>query len=579
MRPSPTRFSVIIALAIVVSACTVGGGSTGSQTSGTRPSATTAGPRPGLTAADLKGLGSFTGTLDTAHAATRRFFGDGTPASISVTDPSGLVWTLTLPPGALLEPETITMTAFSQVRSEPGTPQITSGVSFEPDGLIFFVPATLSVTAPAGAHAPVLLTGRADGSGLAWGIGTAPGSIALPHFSAGAASPWPPDVNAMVRELENAKAESSALLKQPNPPPQLDSISKEPLAACPPAGQTSEQADAAEKARVKADGATLGSFGEPEVTLAQRLLGDSRTLALVGQTPESVLPLVSQLVARVRDRALAAITFETGRPDHGRDVAGPLARLLLGLERTIALLGGQDEIPAALVSWLRLLIQDQVNDLKAHDYDAFRRGLVLLRTLALLSNANGTDPSLKEFFDLLRFKVTIDLSMSGGGNGGNVDEVAQIVATVGVADAGPFLSDSAASGAYSSGSITRPGSSTANKVVPDSFNSTIKTTWPDVCGMRMGVAADPWGKTSEAFKTDQVTVQITANGAGLLGGCVHVAFGALEEKGTAEVGFPALFFTLNNKSATAVDDTKSSNCAGGGSSYKMTLKVKMEHLA
>jgi len=71
----------------------------------------------------------------------------GQTAQLTVTDQVGLTWTLSIPEGALAGPTTITMTPLIDFDDGTGTgPK--SGVLFEPSGLVFSVPATLTVTGP-----------------------------------------------------------------------------------------------------------------------------------------------------------------------------------------------------------------------------------------------------------------------------------------------------------------------------------------------------------------------------------------------------------------------------------------------
>ena len=104
-----------------------------------------------------------TATLDTTRQATASIAPSG--GSLSVTDAKGNRFTLTIPSGALLNRETITMTAISSATglSAPG---LVAGVQLEPDGLGLYQPALLKIElaspAPAGAM-PVGWRGQAAG--------------------------------------------------------------------------------------------------------------------------------------------------------------------------------------------------------------------------------------------------------------------------------------------------------------------------------------------------------------------------------------------------------------------------------
>ncbi|MGI6005227.1 MAG: hypothetical protein ACOX88_07455 [Christensenellales bacterium] len=94
----------------------------------------------------------------------------GEAAQLSVTDDAGLTWTLSIPEGALAQPTTITMTPLADVSGGAGA---RSGVLFGPSGLLFAVPATLSVTGP-GADKMLLLSADENGRDLT-PTATAPG--------------------------------------------------------------------------------------------------------------------------------------------------------------------------------------------------------------------------------------------------------------------------------------------------------------------------------------------------------------------------------------------------------------------
>lgn len=55
--------------------------------------------------------------------------------SVSLTGPDGTTYRLTLPDGALLSPETITLTAIDAVDGLPLSGGLLAGVAIEPDGL------------------------------------------------------------------------------------------------------------------------------------------------------------------------------------------------------------------------------------------------------------------------------------------------------------------------------------------------------------------------------------------------------------------------------------------------------------
>jgi hypothetical protein len=84
-------------------------------------------------------------------------------AQLSVTDSSGLTWTLTIPAGALAEKQTITMVPLTNI--DDGSGREKAGMLFEPDGLVFLEPAELTVTGP-GAEKSLLLYADEQGKDM-----------------------------------------------------------------------------------------------------------------------------------------------------------------------------------------------------------------------------------------------------------------------------------------------------------------------------------------------------------------------------------------------------------------------------
>ena len=139
-------------------------------------------------------LGNISFVPDAANSGQLFFAADGTPASLSVTNAVGWVWTLNFPGDALPNPAYITMTPFSVADSSAAELPVTNGVQLEPDGVQFSDAVTLTVTPPAplGPYASLLLAGD-DGSDLYLVPTTGQGgsySTTLFHFtSAGATDP------------------------------------------------------------------------------------------------------------------------------------------------------------------------------------------------------------------------------------------------------------------------------------------------------------------------------------------------------------------------------------------------------
>jgi hypothetical protein len=73
--------------------------------------------------------------------------------TITATGADGSVFTLTIPPNALLSDELITMTPIASIGNIPLSGGFAAGVELQPQGLRFFLPATLTITSPTTAPA------------------------------------------------------------------------------------------------------------------------------------------------------------------------------------------------------------------------------------------------------------------------------------------------------------------------------------------------------------------------------------------------------------------------------------------
>jgi len=88
--------------------------------------------------------------MDPSRMASARI--PTTGGSVQATGADGTVYTLTIPPDALLSHTTITMTPITGVSGLDASSDRILGVQLEPDGLRFFSFATLTFSPPEGAN-------------------------------------------------------------------------------------------------------------------------------------------------------------------------------------------------------------------------------------------------------------------------------------------------------------------------------------------------------------------------------------------------------------------------------------------
>lgn len=111
-------------------------------------------------------------------------------ATLTTTGGDGTVYTLTIPPGALMSPTLVSMTPIDEIVDFPLSQGVDGAVLLEPDGLQLMTPATLRITKPG----PILETGllgfssKSDGTDLTWTPWSVENGndlvLLLSHFSA-----------------------------------------------------------------------------------------------------------------------------------------------------------------------------------------------------------------------------------------------------------------------------------------------------------------------------------------------------------------------------------------------------------
>jgi hypothetical protein len=107
-------------------------------------------------------LGPLSFQRDDARAETSLV--DETGGFISVTDATGVTWTLSIPEQIGLFPISVTVTPLKKLKAGADAPALQSGALFEPEGLVFSDAATLRVTLPEVDESVAFFSFEADGS-------------------------------------------------------------------------------------------------------------------------------------------------------------------------------------------------------------------------------------------------------------------------------------------------------------------------------------------------------------------------------------------------------------------------------
>ncbi len=351
-------------------------------------------------------FGTTTYTLDNATAQTLTLA--KSPQTITVIDKAGVKWTLTVPQQTTLPIMDIKMTALDGVTQTASDCKISSGVIFEPHGLIFDNPATLSVEFPAGKTSPSLffsISGNGQNDSLKLVPAEVNGKIYkvnIFHFS-GMMSGDPVNQDNLDKSFSgdyaSAREEAQSILKQPLNIPVPPDVTPDRCAE-----------GFSQNAATQGYAAQLSS---PERKAIEKLLAVGKSLALLGN--ESVNPLADALPLseRLINKAKQVVT------QYGSDEKKfyTVMTAALQIARENALIGGDHtaEITALLATKIGALEEDLLNKLKTeHDYTLIKYLVNIERFRALLG---GTGDFLDRLSNASNFEINItnETMMNDGG--------------------------------------------------------------------------------------------------------------------------------------------------------------------
>ncbi|GAB1476898.1 hypothetical protein MASR2M70_17340 [Bacillota bacterium] len=241
-----------------------------------------------------QGLGNASFELDSISAALK-YDPELTDQSISLTDKGGATWTLILPPGALLAPEEITMTALSDIKSDK-LGNIEAGVELKPDGLQFLIPVEIRVEGGGLDNKDIILSSNSQGENLEF-AGMSSNTYLqaeLYHFSNKyAASRTGALDKILLEEAENnikaATDRAEELLGQPIqvPPP--------PAVALPEKCGENEQDEAGDAVQ-----AYIKEFQNPEMDTINSIVAAMRSYELIAlESYDPEYTIVKKLIKRL----------------------------------------------------------------------------------------------------------------------------------------------------------------------------------------------------------------------------------------------------------------------------------------
>ncbi len=333
----------------------------------------------------------FTFTRDEAQAVAKTIGSTG--GQLSLTDSAGLTWTLVIPSQTSFPSRLVRLIPLTGFGGGPAA--ITSGVLFEPDGLYFPKPATLTIT---GAAVPPLTWAFAhDGTRVAFADATGSAgstSVRISHFSGVGSGPTIEEIcSYSTQQYANVKAEAVALasssLEAPNPP-----------------DWPMECVEMTDRDRRGLDD-WVRAFSNPEGELIGRLIGTERARAMACSTEGTVWADVEPLFKRLRTKLdqLAALPTRA-------EIYTPIAVATVTIEQSMAYANSPsanfDERKAQLANRAIAAREEYLRRLKTDHFFEVSRAITLLdRDATLFFNLGNYEETSERLADALTFEAEV----------------------------------------------------------------------------------------------------------------------------------------------------------------------------
>ena len=513
----------------------------------------------------VNGPASFVGNVRFTPDSSRRksvsFPADGTAATLSITDSSGYVWTLSMPGDALITPRTISITPYVTIDSSQSWLPIVAGVQLEPDGIQFSHAVGLTVTPPSPLGTNVMLMmGANDGSALYFVANTNQAgayTLSLAHFtSANVANPSTQERNDFAEHyalvLQSfflaAKAEVEHLIgspETPNGPPDYD-------LECNPAGTAN--------AEFLTD-YYVSTLFQRETDAIRRMMDAAQQLfAFTGDFSPVVLARQSALqLVETGEFIKIDLLFLAYGNDPKKLV--PLVRSAHAAEVQDLMHGGtklmhfSSQIDAAAT-----MAQDYYFDLlkNEHDYSAINP-LQLVHQIKLSVGTAGNDPTFAaKLADELTFKLSLDITLNA--SSGHEEAKGDVTLTSG---SSPFPCSGSGTMNYISGNV---GAATLS---PDqTFSIAAKIDNVDTCdATTISILLNGFAASSELYTQSGFTFSLKSP----MGQSAAAVFRPQLVTSGPYAGLYSFQATLQNKSVTAVSQTFTGPGQGGSISVKAIL--------
>jgi|GEM_PF-2094761 len=357
-------------------------------------------------------LGYYRFTPDLGHSASASFAADGNPISLSVTDAFSNIWTLTIPGDALIDPQTITMTAVTNIDSSQAVLPASAAVVLGPDGTQFNDALTLTLTPPKPLGTNATLLGlKQDGSHIEWMATTARSntySTQLTHFSSVAitdpsASQLQPilnNANQLVADTKATIAGAAAYVKGKNAPPP------------PPYSEWTCDPGSVATAKAIGDNYYNNAFAF-DLDFVEHLTYNARQLNALGYAPDVATQALAEAGGVVGDmQRQTLILLRTAGQD--RHYLPAIIEIALRLIKQAQLVGvGPDPfILAELGGDLSKAGSDYIKDIKTqHRYSEVAVIPLIAKNMDLLAVSGGAN-LIAAVQDAMSFTLNFDIVVS-----------------------------------------------------------------------------------------------------------------------------------------------------------------------
>jgi len=364
-------------------------------------------------------LGGASLTLDKTKTAPVSYMPLGGPFSMEVEDDGGNTWRLDIPDNALPYVQTISMQLTSDIQSDVVSGQISGGIVFQPEGLQFTIPATLTVTGPMVSENTCVFAGDSKGKNLGFASAEVNANqlmVSIEHFSSDLV--YTPETDAEVNELsDKAYKAYKEVLKE------VKAFLKTPIGVPPvPPDYTftckDEDGENAGDLRNRALDMYVEKVRMPERELARRLLDAGRCASLLGADNDGIYyaQLLQERAVKKVDKLIETYKYDTEK-------LIPVSQATMIITKEAYLLGV--DIPPAehylgiFYDWTVKALDEELRKIREkHNYKAMGTVLALIRDTAFLASGSGSRDLTQEYLQKLTkamsFTFNYDVSLFSG---------------------------------------------------------------------------------------------------------------------------------------------------------------------